>query len=119
MLSSDFDQRMDNEHGSPGRGNLRPNHYDGHTFSLKDIRGGAVHLGDTYYATDGHHVRRASTEWLARPTSSHVVGDEDRLYIVPRLSTFQFTGRHLETNMIQQYLSRPLSPTNGPRHNMD
>lgn len=109
----DLDEPMDDHTGQQGE---RPDHYAGHSFGQSNVYGGYVHLGDTYYPMEGQHFRRPSAEWQARPNSSQIPSNEEHLYIVPRQSSFQFTGRRLETTSIERFFSLPISPTIGPRH---
>lgn len=94
----------------------RPNHYAGHFYNPGTIDGKYVHLGDNYYATEGQRFRRPSTGWEARPSLGHAASNADHLYIVPRSSTIQFTGRRLETQSIEQSFHSPLSLTVDARH---
>lgn len=95
----------------------RANYYGGHLFNPGKIRGNSVQvqLGDIHYATEGQHTS-ASTEWQARPSLDHAASDRDHLYVVPKNSSFRFTGRHLESRQIEHFFHSSLSPTIGPRH---
>jgi len=93
-------------------------HRVGHTFGPSNIHGGSVHLGDNYYGSGGQHFRTASTEWDAHPRLRHAASDEDHLYIVRKQSSFHFTGRRVETQLIEQFFSSSSSPTAATKHHI-
>lgn len=107
---------MDGSSLSSSYGNVALVRQGAHTYSPNTFHGGVVHLGDVYNTSNGASSRRLSTEWHARPASGIDSSDSDHLYIVPRTSTFQFTGRATENRLIGEYLSSPLSPSLSDRH---
>ena len=96
----------------------------GHAFDHNTIDSGHVHFGDVINFTGkgdaaGNLRRdRAFSKHGDEQLHSSLAGSTDfnKLYMVPRCSTPQFTGRKLQAAMLEEELGRPETALGEHRH---
>lgn len=87
-------------------------HNEGHIFHGNTIQGGRVHFGNVYFYNNdrdegANRLQHQSTADQIKPTSAPLLNE---LYMVPRSSTPQFTGRQLQAEMLKEELGAIQSP---------
>ena len=96
----------------------------GHAFERNTIDSGHVHFGDVInfsgkedaagnFRTDGGFSKPRAEQLDASHAGST---DFNELYMVPRCSTPQFTGRQLQATMLEEELGRPETAPSEQRH---
>jgi hypothetical protein len=96
----------------------------GHLFEHNIISGGTVHFGDKHYYNitkdtgDSHSLARVLPQSRGPdPLQDDAsAGNLNELYIVPRCSIPQFTGRKLQTNMLEKWLHPNRRPAEDGKH---